>query len=255
MALTNAVVIAIAATVSYVATVNHSIPVYHLSSDPLSHKRYPNIHPVVCPTISASALGLASNSFSSISCVPITSILPSSEIPKLLKSIHRALVPGGGLDLMIIDPWPIAESMGPKLQVWLDENLIFNLELQFRCNHPSRMFPVWLQDANLRANGSIITTTRFQAIPQGRDYDSDMSARTKDSAEGELEIKKELRSIAGRLLWQEIWGSFVTGEQWWWEDAKIVEECIEMETYWEYSIIAACKQEQEKADDAQAGNA
>lgn len=149
---------------------------------------------------------------------------------------------------MIIDPWPIVESMGPKLQAWLDENLIFNLELQFRCNHPSRMFPVWLQDANLRANGSIITTTRFQAIPRGHDNDSDMSARTKDSAEDELEMKKELRSMAGRLLWKEIWGSFVTGEQWWWEDTEIVEECIERETYWVYSIITACKQAEGEAE-------
>lgn len=145
--------------------------------------------------------------------------------------------------MMIIDPWPVTDSVGPKLQDWLDENLIFNLELQFRCIHPSRMFPVWLSDAHLRANGSIITTTRFQAIPQGRDNDSGMSARSKDSAAGEIEIKKELRSMAGRLLWQEIWGAFVTGDQWWWEDEEIAEECVERETYWEYSIIAACKQE------------
>lgn len=241
--LTIIVAIANAATASYVASINHSIPVYHLSSDPLSHKRYPNIHPVVCPTISSSVLELSPDSFSSISCLSITSILPSAEIPKLLKSVHRTLVPGGCLQLMIIDPWPVADCMGPKLQEWLDENLIFNLELQFRCTHPSRMFPVWLSDARLRANGSIIASTRFQAIPQDRDTDSDMSARSKDSTEGELDIQKELRSIAGRLLWQEIWGSFVTGLQWWWEDPEIVEECIQMETYWEYCIIAACKQE------------
>lgn len=156
-------------------------------------------------------------------------------------------MPGGCLEIMIIDPWPVADSMGSKLQDWLDENLIFNLELHFRCIHPSRMFPVWLDDAQLRANGSMITTTRFQAVAQGRDNDSDMSAPSKDSAEGEQDIKKELRTTAGRLLWQDIWSPFVTGEQWWWEDPEIVEECIEMDTYWEYSIIGACKKKESAA--------
>lgn len=157
--------------------------------------------------------------------------------------MHGALVPGGCLQMMMIDPWPLAESLGPKLQEWLDDNLIFNLELQFRCLRPSRMFPVWLQDARLRASGSTITTTRFQAVAQGRDNASNRSGRSRDSAQDEVEIKKELGSMAGRLLWQEIWGSFVTGEQWWWDDAQIVEECIQMETCWEYCIVAACKQD------------
>lgn len=147
--------------------------------------------------------------------------------------------------MLIVDPWPITDSMGPNLQAWLDENLVFNLELQFRCNHPSRMFPIWLRDAKLRANGSIITTTRFQAIPQGQNDDSDASTRTRDSSEGELAIRKELRGTVGRMLWQEIWGPFVTAEKWWWEVPKIVEECVERETHWEYSIIAACKSGEE----------
>lgn len=149
--------------------------------------------------------------------------------------------------MIIIDPWPVAASMGPKLEDWLDENLIFNLELHFRCIHPSRMFPVWLEDAQLRADGSMITTTRFRAVARGRDHDSDISARSKDSTEVEQDIKKELRTTAGRLLWQDMWSPFVTGDQWWWEDPEIVEECMEMNTYWEYSIIEAHKKQESTA--------
>lgn len=221
------------------------MPVYHLSPQPLNDKQYPNIHPAVCPAVSASVISLAPESFSAISCVPIISILPSSEIPKLLQRVHHVLAPGGYLHLVVIDPWPVTSSMGPLLQRWIDENLVFNLELQFRCTHPSRMFPIWLEDACLRAPGSIITHTRFPAIPQSYepdgDSDDDASARSKSSAEEEAAIKKELRTTVGRMLWQEIWGSFATGESWWWDDPDIVDECIERQTHWEYKIIAACR--------------
>lgn len=225
---------------------HNTVPVYHLAADPLDHRQYPNVHPAVCPTVSASALSFAAESFSSVSCLNIISILPSSEIPRLLQNINRVLAPSGYLHLVIIDPWPVASSMGPRLQRWIDENLVFNLELQFRCTHPSRMFPVWLDEARLRAAGSIITHTRFLAIPQAYDRrgddDSDAaSARSKGSAEEEAAIKKELRTTVGRMMWQEIWGPFVTGDKWWWEMPEIVDECVAHQTHWEYKLIAACK--------------
>lgn len=227
------------------------MPVYHLSPEPLNDRQYPNIHPTTCPAVSVSGISLAPESFSSVSCIPIVSILPSSEIPRLLQKVHHVLAPGGYLHLVVIDPWPVMSSMGPMLQRWIDENLIFNLELQFRCTHPSRMFPVWLEDACLRAPGSTITHTRFSAIPQSYDPppggESDgASARSKDSAEEEAAIKKELRTTVGRMLWQEIWGPFATGENWWWDDPDIVDECVERQTHWEYKIIAACKSSEEE---------
>ncbi|KAK2602700.1 hypothetical protein N8I77_009209 [Diaporthe amygdali] len=231
------------AATSYLAISNPSVPVYHLSADPLPHKRYPNIHPMVCPAISASAVGVATEAFSAVSCLPIASILPSSEIPKLLQNIFRVLAPGGFLNMVIIDPLPNLFSMGPILRQWLDENLIFNLEQQFRCTNPSRNFPVWLQEAGLRAKGSVITTTRFQAIPQGHADDSgDGGSEGRNSGEFEVATMKELRAVVGRMLWREIWGSFVGADRWWWEVPEIVDECINRETHWEYSVIAACKE-------------
>lgn len=242
------------ATTSYLAAVHNTVPVCHLSPDPLDHKQYPNVYPTICPSLSASAVKLSRGPFSVISCIPLISILPSPEIPRLLDSVYQALVPGGFLHLVVIDPWPVTASMGPRLQRWVDENLVFNLELQFRCTHPGRMLSVWLQNAGLRGPGSIITHTRFHAIPSQdeRSRKGDASPahgesevhelqEADDEEEQQVAVKKELRSTAGRMLWRQIWSPFVSSERWWWEDPEIVEECIERQTYWEYKIIAACK--------------
>lgn len=208
-----------------------------MAAKPLDHKQYPNVHPVVTPTVSSVAITHAAESFSSVSCVPIISLFPSSEVPRLLQKINYILAPGGYLHLFIIDPWPISTSMGPKLQHWLDEHLVFNLELHFRNSHPSRVFPVWLEEAGLRAPGSIVTHTRFIAVSDH----SGPTGSTRGSADEEAAITKELRTTVGRLLWQEIWAPFVTGDKWWWDVPEIVDECMERKTYWEYKIIAACK--------------
>lgn len=184
-------------------------------------------------------MGVATEAFSSVNCLPIASILPSSDLPRLLQNIFRVLAPGGFLNMVIVDPLPNLASAGPMLRQWLDENLIFNLEQQFRCTNPSRNFPVWLQEAGLRAKGSIITTTRFQAIiPQGHSG----SGSSVGSSDSELTTMRELRTVVGRMLWREIWGPFVGADRWWWEVPKIVDECVSRETYWEYSVIAACKE-------------
>jgi hypothetical protein len=60
-----------------------------------------------------------------------------------------------------------------------------------------------------------------------------------DGGEG---IKQELKSVVGRMLWKEMWGSFVQGEKWWWEDDSVVEECERMGTVWEYAVIEAVKE-------------
>lgn len=214
---------------------NSNVSVYHLSSDPLIHKQFPNVHPMLCPIISASSLAFAANTFSTVSCVGVTSMLPSSDMPKLLTKIHRILAPGGLLHMVLIDPSPSATTIGPLLQQWLDEHLLFNLELQFRVTRPSRFFPIWLEEAKLRAQGSIITQTRFPAIAE------DTTKSQQQQQPTAAAVNKELRCIVGRLLWKQIWGPFVSGDTWWWEVPEIVDECREKQTHWEYSVIAACK--------------
>lgn len=178
--------------------------------------------------------------YSAVHCLPIASAVPSSEIPRLLAGARRALARGGALDLVVLDPLPSARSAGPALGRWLDENLTFNLEQQFRCTNPSRNFPAWLQEAGLRARGSVITTARFQAVagPQG----GGGGGGGEGEEEADAAARRELRTVVGRMLWQDIWGAFVTADRWWWDVPEIVDECASLGTHWEYSIIKACKE-------------
>ena len=104
---------------------------------------------------------------------------------------------------------------------------MLNLETQFRCISPSRLLPAWLADARLRADGSVISKMKFDAVYR----------RTEDDVGAEA----ELRSTVGRKLWQEVWGSFVHAAAWWWDDPACIEECIRLGTYFEYSLIEAVK--------------
>lgn len=55
-------------------------------------------------------------------------------------------------------------------------------------------------------------------------------------------LKQELKSVVGRMLWKDVWGSYVQADRWWWEDESIIEECEEMRTCWEYAVIEAVKE-------------
>lgn len=140
----------------------------------------------------------------------------------------------GTLHLTILDPAPLPDTLGPLLRAWLDDHLILNLERQFRCINPGRLFPVWLADAGLRAEGSTIVNVRFLAC-----IDSDDKG---EKEEEEATIKREMKSVVGRMLWKEMWGSFVEGDKWWWEDDLIVQECSEKGTSWEYAVIEGVKE-------------
>jgi hypothetical protein len=147
-------------------------------------------------------------------------------------------MPGGTLNLTLIDPSPVAATLGPHMRAWLEENLLLNLERQFRCMNPSKLFPLWLHDASLRGEGSTITTVKFQAVPDK----SQVVEGADEQAIAERETRLELRSLVGRMLWMEVWGAFIAAEQWWWEDTECVQECIRLGTYWEYNLIEAVKE-------------
>jgi hypothetical protein len=54
--------------------------------------------------------------------------------------------------------------------------------------------------------------------------------------------RQELKSVVGRMLWKEMWGGYVVGEKWWWDDESVVEECERMGTCWEYAVIEGVKE-------------
>ena len=105
----------------------------------------------------------------------------------------------------------------------------------FRTTHPSGTFPDWLEVGRLRGKGSTIATLEVPAVPQNT-----------NTSEGDQDItpaKLELRSLITRMLWQEVWGSYVRADRWWWDDESIIQECIEYGTCWQYSHIIAVKED------------
>jgi hypothetical protein len=147
------------------------------------------------------------------------------------------------------------------MRAWLESNLVLNLETQFRCLNPRRLFPIWLADAGLRGEGSVITNFRFYASVSPNcspsifvsDEDGDVIAQGAEEQEQEEteagkegrkdeETRMKLKSVVGRMLWREMWGAYVQGERWWWEDGEILEECKRMGTCWEYAVIEAVKE-------------
>ncbi|KAI1414286.1 hypothetical protein F5Y13DRAFT_197742 [Hypoxylon sp. FL1857] len=223
------------ASASFLAALHPQASISHLSPKPISPTLFPNIHPILVPAISASAGSrpLAPQLYSTVTCLPMPALFPSSEIPLMLRHIYRCLTPGGALHLTLIDPQPVSSSMGPKLRQWLFEKLLIQLEKRCRTTYPSGTFPAWLAVAKLRGSGSTITTVSVRAVHE--------CAATREGTKNTASVENELRCLIARMLWQEIWGKFVHADRWWWEEEDIIQECIERGTYWQYSHIVAVK--------------
>ncbi|TEY61337.1 hypothetical protein BOTCAL_0170g00030 [Botryotinia calthae] len=237
------------ASASFLSALNPEKQIHHVSTSPLSPKLYPNIHPLAVPG-PTSQLSYASNIFGAVHSIGLPSLLPSSSIPSILKECHRTLtssrtstseIPAsptaisglgttqpGIIYLTVLDPCPVPSSLGPRLRSWLDTHLTVNLEKQFRCLNPTRLFPLWLADTGLWAEGSCTSSLKFLACV--------------GIVNGEEQVEWQLKSAVGRMLWKEMWGTYVEGGKWWWDDAAIVEECERMGTCWAGSIIEAVKE-------------
>ncbi|KAI2608519.1 uncharacterized protein GGS25DRAFT_280604 [Hypoxylon fragiforme] len=223
------------ASASFLAALHPQASISHLGPKPISPNLFPNVHPIMVPTISASAGSrtLAPQLYSTVTCLHMPALFPSSEIPPLLRHVYRCLTPGGALHLTLIDPTPISSSMGPKLRQWLFDKLLIQLEKRCRTTYPSGTFPAWLAVAKLRGSGSTITTVSVRAVHEG--------ATTAEDGGVQVPVENELRCLIARMLWQEIWGKYVHADRWWWEEEEIIQECIERGTYWQYSYIVAVK--------------
>lgn len=56
------------------------------------------------------------------------------------------------------------------------------------------------------------------------------------------EVVETLASTVGRMLWKEIYGPFVVGDNWWWEDDEIVREAYDLGTRWDVVTFDAVKE-------------
>ncbi|KJR80420.1 uncharacterized protein SPSK_05003 [Sporothrix schenckii 1099-18] len=261
------------ATASYIAALNAGTLVHHMSPSPLSNNLFPNVVPVLSPAFSCTSLSASPLAFSDIYVQPLPALVSASDIPLVLRNMHRALTPQGTLHLLLIDPTPARSATGPRLQAWLDEHLLLNLERQFRCTSPTRLFPTWLRDAHFQLGAGSKVVCPFSAVfkeeerrknqeetqepqqppPQPQEQASQESPIVpEDLSELPSELSapdappknpRRLQSLVGQKLWQEIWGPYVTANKWWWEDEACREECLRLETVWEYHIVDAVKKE------------
>ncbi|KAJ4193316.1 hypothetical protein NW755_003312 [Fusarium falciforme] len=232
------------AMASYLAALYPSKKIYHLSETPLSNAKFPNVNPVLVPSVSPSAFPVAPNLFETVYSLSLPALCPSSDIPAVLKNISKCLRQGGSLHLTLIDPLPCAKVLGNRMRTWLEEHLLLNLERNFRCTNPSKLFGDWMGEASLRGYGSTITSTRFYAVPESvkKSRSSEESSDPFiDRVRDDNEVKAELRCLVGRMLWMEVWGGYVTGDTWWWEEEDCVKECLELGTFWEYKMIEGFK--------------
>lgn len=231
-------------TASYLAALYPTMQVHHIPAESLLNTQFAKFQTVLVPSMSNSTLPLEQHLFETVYSLSLPSASPSTEIPGVLKNISKYLRVGGSLRLTLIDPLPCTGTLGHRMRTWLEEHLLINLERHFRCTNPSKLFPDWMGDAGLRGQGSTLTTSKFYAVSASIRSQVDDSDPFIEKAPSEREVKAEVRSIIGRLLWMEVWGNFVSGEKWWWEDEGCVNECLQLGTVWDYHIIEGVKQEE-----------
>ncbi|KAL7787653.1 hypothetical protein V8C43DRAFT_316878 [Trichoderma afarasin] len=231
-----------AATVAYLAALEHTKQIYHVSqlSTP-KRELFANVHVISVSQVSPTDFPVAPRVYESVHSLTLPSLCPSAYLPGILNNVYKCLKKKGFLRLVLIDPLPRAGTMGRKLKTWIEEHLLRNLAKQAKCMSPSTAFPPLLAEAGLRGDGSTLTTTKFYAVPSSAtDTDPDM---IKDVMQAENEAKAQVRSLVGRMLWIEAWGSHVTASKWWWDDPACVAECLELGTFWEYHTVKGVKED------------
>ncbi|PKK45699.1 hypothetical protein CI102_8085 [Trichoderma harzianum] len=231
-----------AATVAYLAALEHTKQIYHVSQLSIPKRElFANVHVISVSQVSPTDFPVAPRVYESVHSLTLPSLCPSAYLPGILNNVYKCLKKKGFLRLVLIDPLPRAGTMGRKLKTWIEEHLLRNLAKQAKCMSPSTAFPPLLAEAGLRGDGSTLTTTKFYAVPSSAtDTDPDM---IKDVMQAENEAKAQVRSLVGRMLWIEAWGSHVTASKWWWDDPACVAECLELGTFWEYHTVKGVKED------------
>ncbi|KAM3465197.1 hypothetical protein NHJ6243_001753 [Beauveria neobassiana] len=236
----------IPAYATYLSAAHPGTQVYHLIRESPRGSWPHNIQLVRAPPVEATNFPVPASQFQTVYSFSLPSGCPYHMLPNVLSSVNKCLKPGGSFKVTIIDPLPYPETLGHRLRTWVEEHIFPNLEKEARCLEPSRLLPKLLGDAGLRGKGSRRTKVKFFALQENArrcDYhDPDPSI---ERMYRERRDKAELRTLVGRMFWVEVWGQYCTpaGARWW-DDPKIVEECRELGTFWEYHIIDSVKAEQ-----------
>lgn len=171
--------------------------------------------------------------FSQIRASTLPSLLPSSRLPELFHECHRLLVPGGMLEVRVMDAAPIRSTTGPKMKAWVEDRLLVNLERLFRCSKPCALIPGWLAEAGFH-------------LPTNKSSTGEEKVKLRCAYKpGAASVNEELMTLVTQELWKDLWGDFVDTvpdqPRWWWEDAEVVEECLTLGTTFDCGYIFAFK--------------
>jgi hypothetical protein len=233
------------ASLTFLSSLNSSSTseIHHLSTAPSISA---NIYSLSVPSPNPH-LPYAPHLFASIrASLSLTAQLPSSALPTLLKECHRVLRKRGALHLTLIDPCPIAATLGPIMREWLDSHLLLELERNFRCTNPCRLVPGWCADAGFDASSTTLSRMRFAAATETAPLSSQTRFGWRGVEGAAAGTREGLKAVVGMMLWEECWGGFCAdgeGEdaRRWWEDREVMEECVEMGTAWDILVVETLK--------------
>jgi hypothetical protein len=137
--------------------------------------------------------------------------------------------------MRIVDAIPDRGTTGPKLATWLDEHLLANLDKEFRCYRPCHVLPQWTMQAGFSMiDQGAIDFVRYLRLPAAVAQDSD-------------DLAAKIACTVLRELWRDGWGEYVgildgsDSRYWWWDDAEILEECLEWKTGWDVGWLVVMK--------------
>jgi Methyltransferase domain len=156
-------------------------------------------------------------------------LLPSTQISALFKDCYRVLKPGGMVRLRIIDALPDQQSVGPDLAEWIDTNLVEKLEEESRCSQPSTAVPIWAKRAGFD-------------VPDIPERTICLPAITNNDEEPTTIIGAKV----AQDIWKRTWGMYLKpnngyGQNFWWEDPEIVQECLSKGTTWTITTLLLTK--------------
>ena len=179
-------------------------------------------------------------------------LFPADRLPHLLRECHRILRPGGTIKLFLLDATPAFGTMGTLLKAWLSKHVMGNIEKRGRAREVHKEMGMWLVEAGFMGGDGEVRIS-FRAAEHDfpvKDKEKSKSVRKKGSkakSTAKKEVDEEQKDVhrlsvlVGRMLWKELWGPFVGGRGWWWDDEAIVEECKALGTKWEGIVVEAVK--------------
>jgi SAM-dependent methyltransferase len=177
---------------------------------------------------------LRDSSFEHIRANALASAFAAPQLKQVLQECYRVLVPGGKLELRLMDPVPDTKGTGPLLRDFIEKRLLLNLEKSFRCLRPMLLIPIWVREV-----GFILSENETS----NANYDQISFPVVVDDAE--CSVEDQLACDVGRRLWQSLWGEFVEqndGEVGcWWNDKAIAKECLQKRTTIDCRTLFASK--------------